>query len=268
MSELPVFIRVRSEYFESDTSKYRLAVTAQTLAESLRHQTNQGFSIVLNQSPLDPFFTKRSSLFRMALYHSRVHTEGLKSDSSHDIDSPEILSGKLILEHDFIDSPLDRIQRIEIEVGDDDFLRPQFIENIMKVPLQTRNTSIMCPNGYVFFEGILRPWRSREELIQTTMIVEQGKSGRHEIRETVLCTNEASWIYVRHQMNSVQIPSEMIDGSAVKGLKWDGWNQNLVALYSKTTVKTATANGCTLEPMKSKSVRIASTSSRQRRFKK
>ena len=66
MNELPIYLRIRSEYFEPDTSRYRLAITQNTLVQSLRYQTGQNFTIVVNQSPLDPFTTKRQKAFEFA----------------------------------------------------------------------------------------------------------------------------------------------------------------------------------------------------------
>lgn len=238
MNTLPIFIRVQSEYFESDSSRYRLAITQNTLIQSLRHQTNRDFAIVLKQSPMDPFFTKRVKVF-------------------------EYPQNRLLNEDDFLESQESRDPRIEIAVGDDDFLCPTFVQNVIAVPLQDRNSFIVFQNGYVFFEGKLHPWRGREDLVQTTMFIFDA-----QIRNSVLGSQYPSWIYCRHTMNTVVLPSSMMKGAEIKDLKWDGWKQRVVAAYCKTIVITATSNGCTLEPMKSKSVRIAKCSGRTRKFRK
>lgn len=225
MNSLPIYLRIRSEYFEADSSRYRLALTQNILCQSLRHQTDPEFMVLLAQSPMDPFWTKRKNSFQ-----------------SRDAEEP---TG----------------QRIEVEVGDDDFLCPTFIETIRKIPLQQKNSFLVFQNGYIFHEGKLMVWRGRDDLVVVTMMIDPGA----HVGETVEATSNPSWIYCRHQMNSIVVPDEMLQGARVNGLKWAGWKENIVARYCKTAVKTATANGCELHPTKSKSAIFAKGSARNRR---
>ncbi len=213
---LPIYIRVRSEYFEHDSSRYRLALTQNTLCRSLKHQTNKDFRVLLQQSPMDPCFTKRMNSF-----------------SSICGDEPDF-------------------PHIEVEVGDDDFLCPRFIELIRKIPFLEENSFLSFPNGYIFHEGKLKVWRGRDSLITVTS---WSHPGQH-VETTIDASLEPAWIYVRHKMNSNLIPPDMITGGQVKGLQWPGWKESIVAKYCSTEVKTATSNGSTLHPRKSKSVVI------------
>ena len=214
---LPIYIRVRSEYFEHDSSRYRLAITQNTLCSSLKHQTDKDFLVLLQQSPMDPFFTKRLESFRNVVN-----------------DEPDF-------------------PHIEVEVGDDDFLCPKFIEAIRKIPSREENFFLLFPNGYIFHEGKLKVWRGRDSLVTVTAWSHPGE----HVGNTIEASHEPSWIYVRHTMNANVIPPLTIHGGQVKGLQWPGWKESIVAKYCSVEVKTATNNGCTLHPRKSKSVTMA-----------
>lgn len=243
MSGLPVFFRIRSEYFESDASRYRLAISQQTLIQSMRNQTDQDFSVILNQSPMDPFLSKRRGAFS--------------------------LSEIVIPEHEFAFSQQFMEPRIEIVVGDDDFLAPTFVESIRKIPFQQKNSFLLFPHGYIFFEGKLHVWRDRECFVETTMIVDPSQQ-LIPPKNNVLCSEIPSWIYCRHQMNSFHVDEKRVtEAQCVKNLNWPGWNEKIVAAYCRTSVKTATANGSTHEALRSKSVRVEKKGkSRTRRFGK
>lgn len=225
---LPIYLSVRSEYFERDSSIYRLAITQNTLIPSLKNQTCKDFCVHLTQSPMDPRWTSRKSAFEFVL----------------DLYAPD-----------------QKEQRIEVEVGDDDFLCPTFIETLRKIPFQKENSFLSLPNGYIFHEGKLRVWRSKENIVSATMFVDDSP----HIGRTIEACLEPSWIYVRHQMNSNLIPIQQISGPQVNGLSWKGWKESLVAKYCKTEVKQATSNGCKLEPGRSKKAFMANGAGGARR---
>lgn len=214
---LPICFRIRSEYFENDSSRYRLAITQNTLSRSLKYQTDRDFTVSLNQSPMDPCWTRRRECFC--------------SLTESEITGP----------------------RIEVEIGDDDFLCPGFVESIRKVPYQKENSILSFPNGYIFSDGKLRVWRGKENIVSVTMFVDDTQ----HIGKTIEANHDPSWIYVRHSMNSNLIPIQQITGTPVNGLSWKGWKESLVAKYCRTEIKMATSNGCTLHPRKSKSMTIA-----------
>jgi hypothetical protein len=143
--------------------------------------------------------------------------------------------------------------RIEVEVGDDDFLCPTFIETLRKIPEPQQNTLLSFPNGYIFNEGKLKVWRSKDNIVSATMFVDDST----HVGRTIEACFEPSWIYVRHSMNSNLIPPQQIVGNQINGLKWAGWKENIVAKFAQTTVKTATANGSALDPGRSKKAFMA-----------
>jgi len=221
---IPVYLRIRSEYSELDSSKYRLGITESTLCMSLAIQTDQNFQVVLDQSPMDPCWSRRRKAFR-----NRV-----------DVMLP--------------------FPRIEVEVGDDDFLCPTFIESIRKIPLQQKNSFLIFKNGFIFHDGHLNVWRGRDALVETTMWVTHSI----HVDNRIEVTDEPSWIHVRHRMNSTILDYRSIKGPIVKNLQWSGWQQNIVQRYCEAQIKTATANGCELHPTKSRSVVFSRPKGRRR----
>lgn len=219
---IPVYLLIRSEYSETDSSRYRLGITESTLCRSLAVQTDKQFQIVLQQSAMDPCWSRRRKAFK-----NRI----------------DVMMG---------------VPRIEVEVGDDDFLCPTFIESIRKIPLQQKNSFLICKNGFIFSDGQLHVWRGRDSMVETTMRVTESL----HIDSRIEVTDDPSWIHVRHQMNATVIGA--IRGSVVKNLQWDGWQQNIVQRYCEAQIKTATANGCELHPTKSRSVVFSRPKGRRR----
>jgi hypothetical protein len=222
---LPVLIRIRSEYFESDSSRYRLGITQNTIVASLKNQTDKNFLLCWSQCPMDPLWSARRKAFA------------------------EFTEGSV------------QVPRIEIEVGDDDFLCPDFVEKLRRIPLQKENCRLDFPNGYIFHDGKLRVWRSRPCVVTGQIIID----GTRHITRTIEAIPDPCWIYLRHQMNSSMIPAQQIAGNEINGLKWPGWNQNIVNRYAKIQVATATSDGCKLHPRRSKSVVIPRNAGGNRR---
>lgn len=151
--------------------------------------------------------------------------------------------------------------RIEIQIGDDDFLSPKFIEIVRNTPIREQNTKLVFPNGYIFIGGQLHVWTCRADFVSVNVHTHPGEPVLH----TVEASHDPSWIYVRHTMNSTIVLRNMINGPEVRNLQWDGWNEKMMARYCKMEVKTATANGSTLHPTKSRSVIYAKRSQRAKR---
>ncbi len=237
-SHVPIYLNIRSEFEEKDTSRYRLALTEQILIQSLKHQVSKGFTVVLSQNPEDKYCTRREKSFRSVA--DRVIAKA-------DRDQMEL-------------GP-----RIEVTCGDDDFLGPHFFEvlrNAFRPYLG--NVQMFVEHGYIFHEGKLVVWRNKEDLFPVTQF---GNPDSLIVRhEGFSVSNEAQWIYTRHAMNSTIVHQELIRGVPVK-LKWAGWDQNIVTRYCEAKLKTATANGCTLHPTKSKSIIFGKGSARSRRKK-
>lgn len=241
MNNLPIFVRVRSQY-EGDskktnppkayeTSAYRLGVTSCTLVPSLKNQTCKDFTLILLQNEDDRKFAQRTRYFSKACSQILVFDDPIQT--------PHIL----------------------VEVGDDDFLGPQFIENIRNHRINYWNTTLQFPNGYIFYEKKLSVWRDRPDLVSVEMIVEPGKA----VHSESICSDQPSWIYVRHQMNTIQIPYKMINGLEIKNLSWPGWSQSLVATHCSIALKTGSAVGCVNYPRASASIVHAGEQSKKRR---
>lgn len=237
MFQVPIFINVRSEYTEHDSSRYRLSLTENVLVPSLKNQASRGFAVFLQQSPMDPFFKKRERAFRS-------------------------VTDRVIPMHEKEGMILPA--RIEITVGDDDFLGPHFIERLRAEFRPSRgNVQMHMPHGYIFFDGKLHPWRNKEDLMEITQYGNPDSPiVRHEGFEV---STMPEWIYVRHSMNSNPVSPSAIDGFEVKLTAWSGWKQNIVQKYCQTQVLTATANGCQLHPTRSKAMMYAKGSARSRR---
>lgn len=229
---LLTFLRIQSEYYEVDSSKYRLGITDTTLIPSLIHQTDKQFVILLEMSAMDPNWSRRRRLFES------VGVPVYVNESSLELPYP----------------------RIEIHVGDDDFLVKNVVAILKTLPEQTENTKLLSPNGYLFEDGKISLCNNREDLVEAFQYVRPGS-----VEKSMLVSKYAGWIHVRHKMNLTSSPS--VKGPEVKGLNWPGWNAGLVKRYSEISVTTATAKGCQLHPTRSKSVIYARGSQRKRRKK-
>lgn len=228
---MKTFLLVRSEYYELDSSKYRLGITANTLIPSLQNQTSKDFHVVLTMSPMDPQWTKRRNLFK---------TCGV----------PIIDDYKYMQE----------VPALEITVGDDDFLCANFIQVMQRVQPADENRALCAPNGYVFSDGELHIWRHSENVVEGIQWVEQDNANCHK---AVIVSEKPGWVYVRHKMNSNMIP--IIRGIPVAGLNWPGWQPRVLEKVSGIRIVTATAQGSEHYPHRSRSVVYAKGSFRKRR---
>lgn len=237
-SHVPIYLNIRSEFDDQDTSRYRMALTEQILIPSLLNQTSPEFTVILQQNPADKYASRREKAFLSA-------------------------AQRVLLKQDRDQMHLG--QRIEVTCGDDDFLGPRFFEVLRESFVPERgNVQMFVEHGYIFHDGNLYVWRNKEELFPVTQF---GRPECEIVRhEGFSVSNEAQWIYTRHAMNSTIVHQELIRGVPVK-IKWAGWDQRLVARYCEAKLKTATSNGCTLEPTKSKSILFAKGSARNRRKK-
>ena len=209
MTSLPIYVRVRSEYETSDMSRYRFGLTDNILSQSLRKQTCQDFTIVLLQRSEDPLFTKR-----------------IRSLS---------VNGRLVIHDDGLEYP-----RIEVNVGDDDFLGPDFIQKIRECEEFVGNGRILFPNGFLFYRRRCFLWRNHPDQVKVDVIFEPGKF----VFENVIGSLESSWIYCRHWANSNPIDETKIRNEVQ--VKWSGWQQNIVHRYCDADIKTGTAANATV----------------------
>lgn len=227
---MKTFLLVRSEYFEIDSSKYRLGITANTLIPSLQKQTSKDFHVVLTMSPMDPQLSKRRNLFK---------TCGV----------PIIDDYKYVQE----------VPALEITVGDDDFLCANFVQVMQRVPAIEENRALCAPNGYIFADGELHVWRHSDNVVEGIQWVTDDPN----CHRAFSVSEKPGWVYVRHKMNSNMIP--IIRGVPIEGLNWPGWKPNLVSKVSGIQIVTASAQGAEQHPFRSKSVVFAKGSFRKRR---
>ena len=232
---MKTFIRIRSEYFEHDSSKYRLGVTQQTLIPSLKNQTSKDFIILLEMSAMDPYYSKRRLAF-----------------DSVGVDVWPFLTPQSL------ESP-----RIEISIGDDDFISAAVVRLIQDVPEQAENTRFIFPNGFTFHDGQLSVCMGVEDVIDAAQIV--SRSNSTVTSKSMVLSAAQMWIHVRHGMNATV--SDPPAGLPVRNLSWPGWKANMVERYCAVKIAEATAQGCEFYPTKSKSVCFAVGSARQRRKK-
>lgn len=237
MAQVPVYLNIRSEYSEADSSRYRFSLTENILIPSLKNQVARGAIIFLQQSPMDPYFKRREKAFRS-------------------------VTDRLIPMHE--KEGMDLPARVEATIGDDDFLGPEFVQRMrMGFVPERGNVQMHMPHGYIFFEGALHPWRNKEDLFEIT---QYGNPDSPIVRhEGFRIADTPQWIYCRHQMNFNPLSASEVDAPEIKLAAWKGWHQGIVARYCQTQVLTATANGCTLHPTKSKSMMYAKGSARSRR---
>jgi hypothetical protein len=157
------YVRVRSEYWEHDSSKYRLALTQQTLIESLKNQEEKNFSIVLTVSQLDPYYTRRLMSF----------------DS---IGVPWYFEYEMDLE----------VPRRQIDIPDDYYISPGLIQYMNSVENQNHITYDM-KTGFLLEDGVLREWTTDLNEVHAM----QFTDGEREYQEFPF-----TWIRVSNQMNA------------------------------------------------------------------
>lgn len=226
---MKTFIRIQSRYFEIDSSRYRLAISDQTIIPSLQNQSSKDFTVVLDQCPMDPIWTKRRNSFSSC---------GVPMTDWYD-HKPE---------YPFL----------EITVGDDDFLVPSFVEVLQRVPQQTENTELLAEHGYLWADGKVYEWSGSHKVIEAIQWIDDRECVRG-----IVVSNRPGWVHCRHQMNA-SLP-ESCDKVLPQGLKMAGWNPNLLDRICRMKIVQASAQGCELHPMRSKSVVFAEGSSRRRR---
>lgn len=181
-----------------------------TLVPSLKKQKDQIFKVSITQSPGDEMSEKREQAFGSMLIEPQI-----------EINFP----------------------RIEIEVPDDEFLSPEFVQKIKLVQQQEENCFVSVPNGYCMKSGKLRLFRNQPERLQVSMIVDPSES----LRRTIDGPTDPMWIHVRHHYSDVLETPEMVRGLAISSLNWPGWKQELVARYADVQLKSATSAGVTVQ---------------------
>lgn len=206
------YVRIRSEYWEYDSSKYRLAMMQNTLLPSLQNQTDKNFTLVVSVSPMDPFWTKRLVTF---------DSVGVSWLFDHEIEL--------------------EVPRRQIDLPDDCFLAPQFIQWINAQP--RGHFRYVSEKGYLFRDYQMMEWSPSREYVQAVQI-DEG-----EQRDVLM---SGTWISAVHQMNDDPKMSGFT-GEEVR-VKWPGWSDLVVGRLARTKIAMATAQGCDLHPTRSSSI--------------
>tara|TARA_R110000868_G_scaffold14671_12_gene68026 strand:+ start:241 stop:1026 length:786 start_codon:yes stop_codon:yes gene_type:complete len=157
------YVRIRSEYWEHDSSRYRLALTQQTLIESLKNQTDKNFSLVLTVSQLDPYYTRRLMSF---------DSVGVPWYFQHEMDL--------------------EVPRRQIEIPDDHYLSPGLIRYLSSVA-NDKNIVYDMKTGFLLEDGVLREWTTDLNEVRATQITD----GDRETQEFPF-----TWIRISNQMNA------------------------------------------------------------------
>lgn len=187
-------------------------MTQNTLIPSLQGQTDKNFTIVLSVSAMDPFWTKRLQTF---------DSVGVSWLFDHEID---------------LETP-----RRHVDVQDDCFLAPQFIQWINAQP--RGNFRYVSESGYLFRNYSMMEWIPAREYVSAWQI---DDGDQQEV------TLSGTWISAAHQMNEDPKMSGFT-GREVK-TRWPGWSDLVVGRLAKTRIAMATAQGCELHPTRSNSV--------------
>jgi hypothetical protein len=211
---LDVLVRIKSSWSLHDTSKYRLAISQQTIIQSLTCQTSKDFQILLDMFPMDPLYSRR---------HRSFQSVGVPVQP----------------QHSFVHKP-----RLEVEVGDDDYLHPDFIRSLTAIRQPKDAREWLFPNGYLFRDNSLVEYTCPEGR-RPVVVARRFTDDETAVPRRVVHTSTRSWIHVRHLENSTAIP-KMIGGLETT-LSWPGWHQGLVARVSSMKIPTATAVGYTID---------------------
>lgn len=228
---MDVVFRIKSEFFELETSKYRLAITDNVFCQSLRNQSDKTFRIIAEVSAMDPQYSRRFEVFQSVCPRvNQPHECWLTED------------------------------RLEVWCDDDIYFHPDFVKTLRMQPLYQDHMRMLIPNGYIWHKGKLSVWHEKYDVVEALQI----RNLRGVKWREMLLTNQPMWIAVRHQHNSNLLFGKLPD-KFVTGLSWAGWDEAIVDRYCRAKVITATAMGCELHPTKSNSVIYAKGSARNRR---
>lgn len=205
---LPILFKVQAGYTDKDQSRFRAIMMMNTLAISLKQQTDQNFCVTIMQPETDKFREKRLESVREYLADEAV------------------------------DQP-----RIVVEVPDDDFLSKDFVAKIRAVQTPPdQNCFITVPNGYCLFEEKLRIFRNQPNRITVSVLLNPAEP----IRWSIEGPTDFLWIHHRHNYSdSMEVP-EMKTGAVISSMNWPGWNRTIISRYCGLVLKTASAEESSL----------------------
>lgn len=205
---------VNSEYWEDDSSRYRLALTNQMLIPSLRYENLDDVSFWLRQSPMDPRWTLRREAFAF-----------LGRSVGHRGEHP---AWKKMRKH----SPL-----IEVQTPDDVALVPGFLQSLRVLSGRLRaNTTIHFRSGLVWDEGVYHEAFGAGVRVRILVGENHWDSEVKEFRKV-------AWCVARHQMNDQWVDEISVGARAT--CCFESIHDNTLGRYCRMQIKTGTAAGAT-----------------------
>lgn len=211
---MKVSFLVDCEYWEADTSRYRLAFTNELLVPSLRREDLSDVYFWLRQTAMDPRWSARREAF--AFLGRPVKHRG---------------------EH----PPWRIAQRfrpvIEVQAADDIGFVPGFLSGLRELAARTtQNTTLHFRNGQIWEDGECREAVGRG--VRVRILVEDKPENRltQDVRKP-------AWCVAKHQMNDPWVDQLQI-GSRVTCCV-PGINASTLGRYCRLQVLTGTAEGAT-----------------------
>ncbi len=227
-----VVVFVRSEYFEEDSSKYRLAISNETLIPSLREMEFAGHAVtvVLRMSPMDPRWSARRRAFESTGFPVRMW---------YDTIGIGVAKGRMPL--------------VEVNVPDDIGLRDDWLmrtaDVIDGIPLGPENVWINHSAGYWFAEDGIRECEAGIPPLKVRLV----QTGKRVPPRSAAGATEPIWIKPSHQMMD---PFELrsLGENLVNKFCWSSIHVNTLRRYCGLSLCTGTAVGATACRHRSKSV--------------
>lgn len=205
---------VHCEYWEADTSRYRLALTNEMLIPSLRQEDLSDVSFFLRQTPMDPRWTARREAFAFLsrpVQHRGEHPPWRKMRALRPI--------------------------IEIDCPDDVAFLPGFLSGMRKLAAKTtENTTILLTGGVIWDDGIYR--EATGPVVRVRILVEEDPW-----QGTVREFRRVAWCVAKHQMNDPWVDELKIGERVVSSLP--SICESTLRRYCRLQIATGTAAGAT-----------------------
>lgn len=211
---MKVSFLVDCEYWEADSSRYRLALTNELLIPSLRTQGLDDIYFWLRQTPMDPRWSARREAFAFL-------GRPVKHRGEH---PPWRIAQKF--------RPV-----IEVQTPDDIGFVPGFLQALRKMAgTATRNTTLYFRHGQIWDDGQCREAFGRGVRVR---ILVEDKPDNGLVQEV----SKPAWCVAKHQMNDPWVDQLRIGGQVACCLP--SINASTLGRYCRMQILTGTAAGAT-----------------------
>lgn len=211
---MKVSLLISCEYWEADSSRYRLALTNEMLIPSLRHEDLSDVSFWLRQTAMDPRWTARREAF-----------EFLGRPVKHRGQHPPWRVAKEF-------RPI-----VEIECPDDVAFVPGFLSGLRDLARKTtENTTIHFTGGILWEDGECRQATGAGVRVRILVDDLPWKSVVRECQKT-------AWCVARHQMNDPWVDRLKLGAPVASSLP--SICEATLGRYCRLQVATGTAAGAT-----------------------